>query len=83
VLGSDTRSFLSVIRSLGRGRVQVHVAWHHADTPALRSRYVCAAHVLPPYDEQSEAWKTALIALMRREAFDLVLPCDGARAGSA
>lgn len=76
VLGSDTRSFLSIVRSLGRGGVQVHVAWYKADTPTLHSRYVYAAHILPPYDENSEDWKVALIALMQKEAFDLVLPCN-------
>lgn len=76
VLGNDTRSFLSVIRSLGRGGVEVHVAWHKVDSPTMRSRYIYATHTLPPYDEHSEDWKTDLIALMQREAFDLVLPCN-------
>jgi predicted ATP-grasp superfamily ATP-dependent carboligase len=40
VLGNDTRSFLSVIRSLGRAGVEVHIAWHDPDVPAARSRYV-------------------------------------------
>jgi len=76
VLGSDTRSALSVIRSLGRGGVQIHVAWHEKDSPALRSRYVFRAHDLPPYDADDDAWQTALVALMRREGFDLVIPCQ-------
>ena len=76
VLGDDTRSFLSVIRSLGRGGVEVHVGWHQADGAALCSRYVSKAHDLPPYDEHDEAWKTALIGLMEQEQFDLIIPCS-------
>lgn len=76
VLGSGTRSFLSVVRSLGRGGVEVHVAWHELDTPALCSRYIYKVHTLSPYGEHSEVWKTDLIALMQSEAFDLVLPCN-------
>ncbi len=82
VLGDDTRAFLSVIRSLGRGGVEVHVAWYDTGASknelaeiALRSRYISHAHDLPSYRPDNDAWKTALIALMQREKFDLVLPC--------
>jgi predicted ATP-grasp superfamily ATP-dependent carboligase/thymidylate kinase len=75
VLGSDTQSFLSAIRSLGRGGIEVHVAWHEPNSPALRSRYVSAAHNLPPCLGNSDAWKPELIALMQRAKFDLVIPC--------
>lgn len=75
VLGDGTRSFLSVIRSLGRGGVEVHVAWHSADSAALRSRYITAAHELPSHRPDDGGWKAALIDLMERERFDLVLPC--------
>ena len=50
VLGSDTRSFLAVVRSLGRAGIEVHVAWCPADAPALGSRYVHTVHSLPPYE---------------------------------
>jgi predicted ATP-grasp superfamily ATP-dependent carboligase len=36
---------------------------------------VFKAHDLPPYFEDSHLWKPSLIALMQREAFDLVIPC--------
>lgn len=76
VLGSDTRSFLSVIRSLGRRRLRVHVAGAPPNAPALRSRYVDAIHHLPSYAADSDAWKCALRSLLQREPFDLVIPCD-------
>jgi predicted ATP-grasp superfamily ATP-dependent carboligase len=75
VLGNVSRTVLGVIRSLGRGGVQVHVAWNDPDCVSLRSRYVRKAHPLPAYHETDRAWKTALCDLMRRERFDLVLPC--------
>jgi protein-tyrosine-phosphatase/predicted ATP-grasp superfamily ATP-dependent carboligase len=79
VLGHDTRSFLSVIRSLGRAGIEVHVAWFEQGAPALRSRYVAKAHEIPAYRPGAPEWKDALAALMRREGFDLVIPCDDQR----
>jgi len=75
VLGSDTRSFLAVVRSLGRRQLAVHVGWCPPGEPALRSRYIAKVHTLPTYAPDAE-WKGALIALLQREQFDLVIPCD-------
>src|ERR687896_254854 len=72
VLGHDTRAFLGVVRSLGRAGIEVHVAWFEEGAPALRSRYVARAHRIPAYRPGDDAWKGALIALMRAERFDLV-----------
>jgi protein-tyrosine-phosphatase/predicted ATP-grasp superfamily ATP-dependent carboligase len=79
VLGHDTRSFLGVIRSLGRAGIEVHVAWFEPGAPALRSRYVARAHEIPAYRPGENEWKDALEELMRREGFDLVIPCDDQR----
>lgn len=75
VLSSVSRTVLAVIRSLGRGGVEVHSAWTRPNCISSRSRYVRAAHDLPPYNDSDLAWKTALAELMRRERFDLVIPC--------
>jgi predicted ATP-grasp superfamily ATP-dependent carboligase len=75
VLSSVSRTILAVIRSLGRGGVTVHSAWTSPDCVSRRSRYLAAAHDLPSYSERDPAWKTALCELMRRERFDLVIPC--------
>jgi predicted ATP-grasp superfamily ATP-dependent carboligase len=75
VLSSVSRTVLAVIRSLGRGGVEVHSAWSRPNCISLRSRYVHATHDLPPYSETDLGWKTALGDLMRRERFDLVVPC--------
>jgi predicted ATP-grasp superfamily ATP-dependent carboligase/protein-tyrosine-phosphatase len=79
VLGHDTRAFLSVVRSLGRAGVEVHVAWFAEGAPALRSRYVAQAHHIPAYRPDEAAWRDALAALMRSQRFDLVIPCDDQR----
>ena len=79
VLGDDTRSFLSVVRSLGRAGIEVHVAWFDPGVPALRSRYVARAHEIPAFAPGENDWQHALAALMRREGFDLVIPCDDQR----
>ena len=72
--GSDIQSFLSVIRSLGRGGIEVHVGWCPPRSDALWSRYVARRHELPIYCPGAEPWKAALIDLMDREIFDLVDP---------
>jgi protein-tyrosine-phosphatase/predicted ATP-grasp superfamily ATP-dependent carboligase len=75
VLGYDTRSFLSVVRSLGRAGIEVHVAWHQPDSPAIRSRYITSAHELPPFQMDDDLWKMRLIELVDREKYDLIIPC--------
>lgn len=75
VLSSVSRTVLAAIRSLGRGGVEVHTAWTRPGCISARSRYVRAAHDLPPYSDTDPSWKTALADLMRRERFDLVVPC--------
>ena len=75
VLGHDSRSFLSVVRSLGRAGIQVDVAWHQPDSAAVRSRYIASAHDIPPFRMDDDLWKTRMIELVTREKFDLVIPC--------
>jgi len=74
VIGEDTFAFLATVRSLGRAGVEVHVAWCPMDAPALRSRYVKKVHQIPPYRDETDDWIYAFQDILRREAFDLVLP---------
>ena len=78
VLGEDTRSFLAVIRSWGRAGLEVYTAWCPLDSPALRSRYVRRNYVLPHYRSDDLEWLDAFCALLKKERFDLVLPCTDA-----
>ena len=74
VLGSDMRSFLTVIRSLGRAGKEVHVAWCARTSLAKTSKYVARVHevVRPP----ASNWTTEFLELLRNEQFDLIVPCN-------
>lgn len=74
VLGTSTGSLLAVARSLGRGGIDVHLAAHQLDRVALHSRYISRAYELAGSPTDRTAWKSALIALMKREGYDLIIP---------
>jgi len=76
VFGDDTRSFLAIVRSLGRRGVSVHAAPANFRSPALRSRYIAAVHDIPPWMEDGAEWLRAVTALLRQERYDLVIPCN-------
>lgn len=76
ILGDDTRSFLAIVRSLGRGGISVHAAPANFRSPALTSRYISGIHYIPPWSGDGSAWSEALRTLLEREGFELVIPCD-------
>ncbi len=76
VIGSDTRAFLGVVRSLGRQGVAVDVAPFDFASVALASRYVRTVHRLPPLQLDPEAWITALLAVCEQARPDFIVPCD-------
>ena len=76
VLGRDSRSFLAVVRSLGRRGASVHVAWCPADDLALRSRYIAEIQDIPIPEAVSGPWVAALEELVRRERYDLIIPTN-------
>jgi predicted ATP-grasp superfamily ATP-dependent carboligase len=76
VLGTDQRVVLAVVRSLGRQGLTVHLGWSARNSIAARSRYVAHVHELPRYNPVSDLWKQELLAVLRREPFDLVIPCN-------
>jgi protein-tyrosine-phosphatase/predicted ATP-grasp superfamily ATP-dependent carboligase len=79
VLGCDSRSGLTVVRSLGRAGLAVDVGWLEAASLAGSSRYVRAFRDVPAYDPADRSaepvWKRALIDLVERQRYDLVIPC--------
>ena len=79
VLGDDVRSFLAVVRSLGRKGIEVNTAWASPNCPTLQSRYVRKNHRVPPYRPNADAWVHAFEDLLRQEGFDLVVACDDQR----
>ena len=76
VVGDDARSFLAVVRSLGRRGIEVHVVPIIRGTPALTSRYIAAFHRLPYHEGSGTLWVQQTRQLLDREKFDLVIPLD-------
>lgn len=74
LLGDDLRAFLAIARSLGRRGVEVHAAPSDFSSPALKSRYIAAAHRLPPYPLDARAWESALARLIADYGFRKVVP---------
>lgn len=75
VIGSDTRAFLAVARSLGRAGVEVEATGLAREAPAARSSYVAAVHELPGYAGDGEAWLREMTALLDERRMDLLVPC--------
>jgi len=76
VLGGDTRSFLAVVRSLGRKGLIVHAAWAPRDSVALTSRFISEVHGVRFPSAPLEEWKPQFIELLERERYDLVIPTN-------
>src|SRR5262249_13389558 len=64
VLGDDTRSFLAVVRSLGRQGISVHAAPADFRSYALRSRYIAAVHDVPPWMGDGTEWLSSMQSLL-------------------
>lgn len=75
VFGDDMRIFLAIVRSLGRAGREVHVVPFNWHSPALKSKYISKVHQLPRYSEEPKAWLASLQEILRRQTFDLVIPC--------
>ncbi len=75
ILGHGTRSFLSVIRSLGRKGIIIHAGNSLPEDIALYSRYITKYFLLPPFSEP-EQWKSEVITIIEKEKYDLVIPTD-------
>lgn len=75
VIGYDNRSFLTVVRSLGRQGLIVHAGSSCSDAPALSSKYIFKIHVLPSL-YQVKKWKAKIQKILEHEKFDLVIPID-------
>ena len=79
VLGTDFknyRSCLTIIRSLGRKGIRVHLGWSHHEDIARYSKYITVFHELPAYTTENSYWKDELIALIEKEKFDFVVPVN-------
>ncbi len=76
LLGVDDRSGLSVVRSLGRNNIEIHLGWCIPKSVISFSKYVKRIHDIPAYSETDHCWKHVLISIMNSERFDLIIPCS-------
>ncbi len=67
--------FLAVVRSLGRSGKEVHAVPFNWHAPALKSRYIAATHSVPRYSDDPAGWLGAVLSLLERYSFDLIVPC--------
>jgi protein-tyrosine-phosphatase/predicted ATP-grasp superfamily ATP-dependent carboligase len=74
VLGDDDRSCLTIVRSLGRKRIEVWLATEDPDGLVRRSRFASRTIVLPSTKGSVDDWAAELLDLLRRNSFDLVIP---------
>ncbi len=75
VIGDDMRIFLAVVRALGRAGKTVEAA-PFGRAPALSSRYVAKTHEAPVFDEDPAGWRAAVLTVLKRNRYDLVIPCS-------
>jgi protein-tyrosine-phosphatase/predicted ATP-grasp superfamily ATP-dependent carboligase len=76
VLGEDTRSFLSVIRSLGRQNYSVDVVCYNQRSPTLASQYIHQAYFYNYQAYSQEEWLDKLLELTHQQKYDVIMPCD-------
>jgi protein-tyrosine-phosphatase/predicted ATP-grasp superfamily ATP-dependent carboligase len=76
VLGGNSRASLTVVRSLGRRGMDVHLAWHGPDSIVPFSRYAARVHNRHMRLATDARGLDELCELLRRERFDLVIPTD-------
>ncbi len=76
VLGEDTRSFLSVIRSLGAAGYLVDVVCYDNESPAITSKYVQHIYRLNYQAYTQGEWLEAVVNIINNNHYDIVLPCD-------
>lgn len=75
ILGSDTRSFLSCVRSFGRKGFQVYVAECN-DAITLKSKYIYENVDLGDFGNDHDEWCLNFAALIKKINFALILPVD-------
>lgn len=76
VIGSDTRAFLSIVRSLGRRGARVIVAPFEFSSAALKSKYISDVVRLPLASLSLESWSRAMGDVCSNMRPDLIIPCD-------
>lgn len=73
VVGTGSTAFLSIIRSLGRKGIVVHVANDNTTDLAFYSRYITQVHRISSSSDPDKR-RSDIVRIMKEERFDLVIP---------
>ena len=76
VLGEDTRSFLTVIRSLGKAGHVVDAVCYDNNSPSIHSIYINHLYLLNYQAYEQQDWLEQVIQICRDNLYDAVIPCD-------
>lgn len=76
VIGDDTRSFLSVIRSIASAGMDVDVVTFDNASPALRSKYIQNIYNLNHQSIDIDEWQKSVTDILKNKHYDIVIPCD-------
>ncbi len=76
VLGNENSSFLTVVRSLGRKDIIVHVGMCRSGLAATRSRYISKVQHIEIASDARLFDIERFCSLLDQERYDLVIPCD-------
>ncbi len=76
VRGNENSSLLTVVRSLGRKGIIVHVGMCGSCLPATRSRYISKVHHIEITSDARLCDIERVCSLLDQERYDLVIPCD-------
>ena len=76
ILGDDSRSCLSVVRSLGRAGIDVDVAAVSTDSPVFSSKFIRNKYEIPNYDSDADHWVSALKGILAGRRYQVVIPCS-------
>lgn len=74
VLGVDDRSALTVVRSLGRRGIEVHLGCDTPTSICAYSRYTAHVVRFPDAGKEGDAWLSHLESTLRHVQYDLVIP---------
>lgn len=76
IFGEDTRSFLTVIRSLYKAGMKVDVVCFSNTSVALQSKYINKVYGLNHQSMTVNSWCCAVEEILCNKHYDIVMPCD-------
>lgn len=76
IIGEDTRSFLTVIRSLGEIGHIIDIVCLDNTSPSKKSKYIRNCYSLNYHSHSIQEFRLALEDIIKVNSYDLVIPCD-------